>query len=67
MKTRYQPASRSSRAVAAAAAVVTVMLLFNFVAGLGETKSEALAQLRAAQTVQVASAQQNVSPAPVAQ
>jgi len=62
MNNTYQPASRSSRAIAAAVAIVTVLVLFDFVAGLGETKSDAMAQLRAVETIQVATARHDGDP-----
>jgi hypothetical protein len=57
MKTaQYQSASRSARSLFAVVAVATVVALFDFVAGLGETNAEALAALQAGQVDNVASA-----------
>ena len=53
MNARYQPTTRKARALAAVAAFATVVALFEFVAGLGETNAMSAAQSAAvpAQTV----------------
>lgn len=53
---QYQSTSRSARGLFAVVAVATVVALFDFVAGLGETNAEALAALHAGQVSNVASA-----------
>jgi hypothetical protein len=63
MNTRYQTSSNPVRAIAAAVAVATVLALFDFVAGLGDSGSEALAR---AQPVQQSTRIASV-PSPVAQ
>ena len=57
MKTaHYHSTSRSARSLFAIVAVATVVALFDFVAGLGETNAGALAALQAGQVSNVASA-----------
>jgi hypothetical protein len=57
MKTaQYQSTSLSARSLLAVVAVATVVALFDFVAGLGETNGEALAARQAGQVDNVASA-----------
>ena len=53
---QYQSTSRSARGLFAVVAIATVVALFDFVAGLGETNAEALASLHARQVSNVASA-----------
>ena len=71
MNASYQPASRSARSFAAIAAVATAMALFDFVAGLGDAKSDvaaATAEARAnAQVVRIASVKALRAQMPVAQ
>ena len=47
MKAQYQPTSRSGRTFAAAAAIATVIVLFDFVAGLGDARTELSVDARA--------------------
>ena len=51
MITRYASPSRSIRTIAATAAIATVMVLFEFVAGLGDEGAVALAQAQSAQQI----------------
>ena len=51
MTPRYASPSRSIRTIAATAAIATVMVLFDFVAGLGDEGAVALAQAQSAQQV----------------
>jgi hypothetical protein len=69
MNTRYQSTSRSARTVAAVAAIATVIALFGFVAGLGDSKTDAVSETHAAaSSVKVASIKSSTSvQAPVAQ
>jgi len=53
---QYQSTSRSARSLFAIVAVATVVALFDFVAGLGETNAETHAALQAGQVSNVASA-----------
>jgi hypothetical protein len=53
---QYQSTSRSARSLFAIVAVATVVALFDFVAGLGETNAEAHAALQAGPVSNVASA-----------
>jgi hypothetical protein len=50
MYNHYRPANRSSRVVAAAAALVTVWFLFDFVATLGDVRTGPATEARAAGT-----------------
>lgn len=63
MNSQYQSMSRSARSVAAVAAIATVVALFDFVAGLGDTKSEALAELNAAAPVMTVASAKTASEA----
>ena len=57
MNAQYRATSRSARIVAALAALATVVLVFDFVAGLADAKSDPVAATRAGQfTIVVASA-----------
>ena len=51
MNTRYSSTSHSIRTIAAAAAIAATVVLFDFVAGLGDEGAEALAQAQSAQQI----------------
>ncbi|MEO7762170.1 MAG: hypothetical protein ABIS68_09705 [Casimicrobiaceae bacterium] len=60
MKSKFESTSRRARTVAAVAAVVTVVALFDCVSTLGDTQPEALVRLQAGtQATRVASANSN--------